>query len=148
MDTSLQHRLSRAAVFALTATLLALLWGFPGVGKLFGGGVPEWFTGQFGKTILAKFPGMTLSFYSIAALECVATLVALASLLRGEFLRDRSPLLLYLAIVLSMLLFVQLSVGKQLVTDFAGIHDLFMYFAGSLVLLLAVRSFDTAPARA
>ncbi len=147
MNAPDHNRLLRAAVFALSAALLAMLWGFPGVGKLFAGGVPEWFTGQFGTTILAKFPGMTLSFYSIAVLECLAALVALASLLRGEFLRDRSPFMLYLAILLTMLLFVQLSVGKQLVTDFAGIHDLFMYFAGSVVLLLAVRSLDTSAAR-
>lgn len=148
MTTPSTHRLIRAAILALTAALLAMLWGFPGAGKLFGSGVPPWFTEQFGKTFLATFPGMTLSFYSIAILEGLAALVALASLLRGEFLRSSSPVILYLAIILSMLLFLQLSLGKQLVTDFAGIHDLFMYFVGSVVLLLAVRAFDTAPVRA
>lgn len=147
MTTPSIHRLTRAAVFAMIAGLLAMLWGFPGAGKLLGGGVPPWFTEQFGKTFLATFPGMTLSFYSIAILEALAAVVALASLLRGEFLRSSSPVILHLAIILSMLLFLQLSLGKQLVTDFAGIHDLFMYFAGTVVLLLAVRALDTPPAR-
>lgn len=147
MNTPSHNRLLRAAVLGLIATLIAMLWGFPGAGKLLGGGVPPWFTEQFGKTFLATFPGMTLSFYSIAILEVLAAVVALASLLRGEFLRDRSPTFLYLAITLSLVLFVQLSLGKQLVTDFAGIHDLFMYFAGTLALLLAVRAVDTVPER-
>jgi hypothetical protein len=148
MLTDIHHRLLRAAVLGLVAVMLAMLWGFPGVGKLLAGGVPNWFTEQFGKTILAKAPGLTLSFYSIGAMECLTALVASASLFRGEFLRQRSPLMLYLAILLTLVLFVQLSIGKQLVTDYSGIHDLFMYFAGTVVLLLALRSLDNAIPRA
>ena len=140
----------RTAVLMLLPLLLAMLWGFPGVGKLLGGGVPSWFADQFGKTLLAKAPGLTLSYYSIALLESLAALLALGSLLRGEFLRAPPPALLYLALVTSLLLFVQLSLGKQLLSDYDAVHDLYMYFVGTVVLLLAVRSFDAAvpPARA
>ncbi len=52
------------------------------------------------------------------------------------------------AIALSLLLFVQLSFGKQLLADFDGSHDLFMYFAGTLVMFAIVRSLDAqAPSR-
>lgn len=139
-------RLVRTAVFLLSALLLTLTWGVAAAGKLLSGGVPEWFSGQFSKTFLASFPGLAASFYSIALLEAAAALAAFGSLLRGEFLRARSPALLYAAILLSLLLFVQLNFGKQLLADFDGTHDLFMYFAGTLVVLVVVRSLD--PARA
>lgn len=130
----------RAFFIILVALQLAVLWGFSGFTKLAAGGVPSWFAEQFGGTILAKLPGLTLSFYSIAILESVACLLALGSLFRGEFIRTGPPTVLYAALLLSLLLFVQLSVGKNLLGDFAGIHDLFVYFAGTAVLLHIVRS--------
>ena len=138
-------RLTRATVLSLSALLLTLTWGVAGAGKLLAGGVPDWFAEQFVKTFLASFPGLTASFYSIAVLEGLAAVAAVVSLLRGEFLRNRPPTLLYAALFLSLLLFVQLNFGKQLLADFDGTHDLFMYFAGTVVLLLAVRSLE-APA--
>ncbi len=66
----------------------------------------------------------------------------------GEPFRRRSPSLLYAALLLSLLTFVQLNFGKQLLADFDGVHDLFMYFAGTLVMLAVVRSFDTSGAAA
>ncbi len=139
------HLLVRTTVLLSSALLLTMTWGFSGVSKLVAGGVPEWFTSTFGPTILAKFPGLGPSFYSLAAFETLAGVVALGSLLGGEWLRSRPPLLLYVAICASLLLFVQLSFGKQLLSDFDGSHDLFMYFAGSLVMLMAVRAVDTTP---
>jgi hypothetical protein len=141
-------RLTRTSVFALTAVLIALTWGIAGVGKLASGGVPDWFTEQFGKTFLASFPGLSASFYSIAILETIAALAAVGSLVTGEPFRRRSPSLLYAALLLSLLTFVQLNFGKQLLADFDGVHDLFMYFAGTLVMLAVVRSFDTPGAAA
>ena len=142
MPFHINDRIVKACVYALIAILLAISWGFPGVGKLAGGGVPDWFVEQFGKTFLASVPGLTASFYSIAVLEAIASVAAIGSLLRGEFLRPVRPHFLFAAIVLSLLLFVQLSLGKQLVADFAGTHDLFMYFAAGLAMLFAVRTLD------
>ncbi|MDX2131247.1 MAG: hypothetical protein SFY69_04260 [Planctomycetota bacterium] len=139
------HTLHRAAVFSLTALLLAMLWGFAGVAKLTSGGVPTWFADQFNKTFLATFPGLPASFYSIAILESLAALLALLSLLRGEFIRAVTPLFLRLSLLVSLALFVQLSLGKQLLSDFDGIHDLYMYFAGTLVILFLVRHLDNTP---
>lgn len=148
MPANNSDRIVRPAVLALTPALLAMLWGFSGVAKLRAGGVPGWFSEQFGATILAKVPGLTISFYSIAIFETLAALIAALSLLRAEFLRSGRPVMLYVALLTSLALFVQLSVGKQLLSDFAGIHDLFMYFAGTLVMLLAVRALDAPAARA
>jgi hypothetical protein len=137
-------RFIRITTYLLIPLLLLMTWGIGGTSKLFAGGVPEWFSQQFGKTFLASFPGLTASFYSIAILETLAALIALTSLVRGEFLRASRPTFLYAAIAASLLLFVQLSVGKQITFDFAGSHDLFMYFAGSLVMLLVVRTLDSS----
>lgn len=134
----------RAVALLFITLLLLMTWGLGGLSKLFAGGVPDWFTQQFSKTFLASFPGLPASFYSIAILETLAALLALASLLTGEFLRAARPIALYAAIGLSLLLFVQLSLGKQITADFAGSHDLFMYFVGTLVMLMVVRSLDGA----
>lgn len=142
MNTLINDRTIRATTFPLIALLLAMVWGFPGVGKFLSGGVPGWFSDQFGKTFLASFPGLFASYYSIATLETLAAIAAIASLLRAEFIRVACPVFLYLAITLSLLLFVQLNLGKQVVMDFAGIHDLYMYFAATLVMMGVVRWMD------
>lgn len=142
MNALTNDRTLRAATFALIALLLALVWGFPGIAKFLSGGVPAWFSEQFAKTFLASFPGLFASYYSIALLETLAALAALGSLIRLEFLRAARPAFLYIAVVLSLLLFVQLNLGKQLVMDFDGIHDLYMYFAATLVMLALIRWMD------
>lgn len=138
-------RVVRTVAYSAIALLLLFTWGFGAVSKLSTGGtVPEWFTQTFEKTFLKSFPGMWASFHSIAALEAIAALLALGSLVTGEAFRDRKPALLIGCLLLSLLLFVQLSFGKQLLQDFTGSHELYMYFAGSLVMLLAVRYMESS----
>lgn len=131
----------RTAVFLLVAILLTFTWVLTGVGKFMSEGVPPWFQEQFGKSLLAAFPGLTASYYSIAVLEVIAALVSIGSLLSFEWLSRRPPILLQISLVLSMLTFLVLGFGKRLVADHAGAHDLFMYFAATLVMLMAVRGF-------
>lgn len=142
MNALTKDRTLCSTTLALIALLLAMTWGFPGIGKFLSGGVPGWFSEQFGRTFLASFPGLAASYYSIAILETLAAMAALISLLRAEFIRVERPAFLYLAITLSLLLFVQLNLGKQLLMDFAGVHDLYMYFAATLVMLAVVRWMD------
>ena len=133
---------TRSIVVAAVAAMLAFTWGLPAIGKITSPGVPEWFVGTFGETILAKFPGMFLSFYSIAVLEVLGALVAVASLLRGEWLPGRKAPVLTLALAFSVVVFAQLGFGKRLISEHDGAHDLFMYAAGSLAMLVAVRVLD------
>lgn len=132
----------RSSVFVLIGILLAFTWGLPGFAKLFGSGVPNWFNEQFGKTFLATFPGMTVSFYSIAVLECIAAVLAAASLLRGEFLPGRSATILKITLLLSMAIFVQLGFGRRLIESHDDAHSLFMYATATLVLLMATLRLD------
>ena len=134
--------LTRSIVVASVAALLLFTWGLTGPGKLTAGGVPEWFSGQFGQTFLARFPGLAASYYSIALLETVGAILAAGALLRGEWLPGRSAFVLRLALAHSLLVFVQLGFGKRLVSDHDGAHDLFMYAAAALVMLLAVDRLD------
>lgn len=132
-------RTVRGVAMLSMALLLMITWGFGGIAKLFSGGVPEWFSRPFESTFLVKFPGMTASFYSIAVLEALAAGLAFASAVTGEFVRGFRCVYLSASLLLSLGIFVQLSFGKQLIGDFAGAHDLYMYFSGTLLMLLGVR---------
>lgn len=96
--------------------------------------------GRFGETFLAQFPGMWVSFFSIAAGEALAALLALVAVVRLEFLPGRDRSFTLATIVLSLLLFVQLGFGLRLVGDNAGAANLFFYFGATLVALHFVRS--------
>jgi hypothetical protein len=111
-----------------------MVWGFTGLGKLTQG-KPAWFADKFGNTILAKLPGLTASFWLLAGAEVLAFLLALAALVRGDFLRKQEPGLLKLMLVWSLFVFVQLGFGQWLTNEFTGTAQLFAYFAGTLVCL-------------
>lgn len=141
---ALVNRVHPAVLKATIALLLAVTWVIPAWNKLSGGGVPPFFTERFGGTFLASFPGIPASFYSIAILEAVAGLLALASLASGEFLRSGTPLL-KAGVLLSGLVFVQLGFGLRLVGDNDGAASLFAYTVGALVMALVVDALERRP---
>jgi len=115
--------------------LVIITMGFAGVGKLIGNGVPEWFTGAFGATFLAKVPGLTISYYSIALLETACAALAVFSLCKQEFQpKSRKPWLKW-SLFLTALSFVQLGFGQRLLADHNAAASLFFYFAGTIVML-------------
>ena len=114
--------------------LFLMVWGFTGLGKL-KSGVPSWFAGKFGGTFLAQFPGLTASFWLLAIVETLAFLLAVAALVRGDFLGRRPPTLLALMLVWSLFVFVQLGFGQWLTSEFNGAAQQFSYFAGTLIAL-------------
>lgn len=124
---------------ALLAILLLFLmvWGFAGLGKL-QSGVPVWFPDKFGNTILAKFPGLTASFWLLALAELAAFGLAVVALLRGEFLERTPPVWTSWMLMWSLFVFVQLGLGQWLTAEFNGTAQLFAYFAGTLVCLMFV----------
>ena len=121
-----------SAVCLAITLLYVILWGLPGIGKLLAGGVPAWFSSTFSPTFLSTFPGLTISFYSIAILETVAAALALTSLLKGEWFKRKSLFFLQASLILSLFIFVQLLFGKALVREFDAIASLFSYFVGTL----------------
>jgi hypothetical protein len=133
----LNHWIRPAALLSILL-LFATTWGLAGPGKL-ASGMPSWFGETFGKTFLATFPGLTLSYYSLAVGETVAFLLALAALVRLEFLPRRSTLVTQVMLVASLLIFVQLGFGQRLVREFDSAANLFFYFGFTLLALSYVR---------
>ena len=115
--------------------LMGVTWIIPAYNKLTGPGVPEGFRERFANTFLAQVPGIPASFYLIAILEAVAGLLAVASLLRLEFLPERPAPILRWLLLLSILIFVKLGFGLRLSGDNAGAASLFTYTAGTFVIL-------------
>lgn len=118
--------------------LFLMVWGVTGLGKL-RSGPPAWMTEKFAGTWLASFPGVTVSFWLLAASELAAFALAAAALVRGEFLAGREPRWLTATLVWSLFVFVQLGLGQWLTGEFTGAHQLFMYFCGTLVALMVAQ---------
>src|SRR5262245_26437200 len=97
------------ALLAINLSFL-MVWGFAGLDKL-RNGVPPWFGDKFGATILARFPGLTASFWLLTVAELIAFALALIALLRGEFLSRCPPVWLTTMLVWSLFVFVQLGFG-------------------------------------
>ena len=122
--------------------LFLMVWGFTGIGKLLAG-MPPWFPDKFGQTILAHFPGLSASFWLLAAAEVLAFGLAAAALLRGEFLGRRPLACLTTMLVWSLFVFIQLGFGQWLTAEYNGTFQLFTYFGITLVALQFV--YATAP---
>jgi hypothetical protein len=125
----------RGALLAINLLFL-MVWGFTGISK-FMQGKPSWFEDKFGQTILAKVPGLTVTFWLLAGAEMLAFLLALGAIGGGEFLerQERPPWILKSMLVWSLFVFVMLGFGQWLTNEFNGTAQLFAYFAGTLVCL-------------
>ena len=133
--------MNRASPFILRAgTLLAInllflmIWGFAGISKVVDG-MPAWFGGKFGSTILAKFPGLTATFWILTASELTAFGLSVISLGRAEFAGRRPPVFLGATLVWSLFVFLQLGFGQWLTGEFAGAFQQFVYFCGTLIAI-------------
>lgn len=126
----------RGALLAINLLFLTV-WGFTGLGKIIAG-IPPWFGDNFGGTFLATFPGLTATFWILAISEMIAFILAALALVTGEFLGRRVPRLLQWMLVWSLFIFVQLSFGQWLTSDFNATPQLFSYFAGTLICLIYV----------
>ena len=136
--------MARSGALLAINLLFLMAWGFAGVGKLLDG-VPPWFEGKFGQTFLAKFPGLTASFWLLAAAELAAFALAIVALVRLEFFRQGRPVWLVATLVWSLFVFVQLGFGQWLTADYNATFQLFAYFGVTLVALQFVGSDSRVP---
>ena len=114
--------------------LFAMVWGFAAISKLTDG-MPSWFGGKFGTTFMAKFPGLTATFWILAVSELVACVLAVVALVRLEFVGKRPAVYIGATLVWSLFVFLQLGFGQWLTGEFAGGFQQFMYFSGTLISL-------------
>ena len=142
---SILSTLPRVGSLLAINLLFLMVWGFTGIGKI-QSGVPSWFPDKFGGTFLARFPGLTATFWLLTASELLAFGLALLALIRGEFLRRGPPAWLALMLTWSLFVFIQLGLGQWLTADYNATFQLFTYFAGTLVALhYVLRRTDEGP---
>ncbi len=123
-----------------------LLFALASVDKLISG-LPPWFVVQVNKTLLARFPGGPhFQFYAILALELLVAIGCFLSLLRMEFLPDRTRPVLKISLLLSMFTFIVLGSGQRIfaqwggdANSFQGASNSFSYFGVSLLCLLMIQ---------
>jgi len=127
------------AVLLAINLLYIMIWGFAGISKLMDG-QPAWFAEKFGPTVLGRFPGVTASFWLIAAAELLALILSVTALLRAEFLGRRGASCLTAALVMSLFVFLQLGFGQWLTREFNGAFQQFVYFGVTLVAIHYVQT--------
>ena len=127
-------RIVRASALLAIHLLFLSIWGFAALSKLVDG-IPAWFGGKFGPTFLARFPGLTATFWLLALSELLAFALAAVALVRGEFLERRAPKFLPVMLAWSLFVFLQLGFGQWLTLEFNGAFQQFMYFSGTLLAL-------------
>jgi hypothetical protein len=138
MNSQLPRIVRAGALLAINLLFLSV-WGFAAIGKLIDG-IPPWFGDKFGKTFLATFPGLTVTFWLLTASELLAFTLAVLALVRAEFLECKSTKCLPAMLVWSLFVFVQLGFGLWLTKDFNGAFQHFMYFTGTLLALQFIQS--------
>jgi hypothetical protein len=141
---SLLSALARPGALLAINLLFIVIWGFAALSKV-SGGMPKWFGDKFGKTFLAIFPGLTVTFWLLTAAEVLALCLGLVALLRTEFLGRRPPVWLVATLVWSMFVFLQLGFGQWLTSEFNGAFQQFVYFGVTLVALQVVNGFRPKP---
>lgn len=134
MTTALPQSLTLFAIYAVYFFTFLLAGG----GKFKEGKVPEWFTGQFSKTFLARVPGLPVAYWTIATLETLIPILLAVSLVNGEFLAGHETFFLQLAVSVASIVFFILGFGQRLVSDFPGAANSFFYFTGTLITQLAI----------
>jgi len=127
------------AVLLAINLLYIMIWGFAGISKLMDG-QPAWFAEKFGPTVLGRFPGVTASFWLVAAAELLALILSVTALLRAEFLGRRGASWLTAALVMSLFVFLQLGFGQWLTREFNGAFQQFVYFGVTLVAIHYVQT--------
>lgn len=129
----MSNHLRSGALLAINLLLL-MVWGFAGFDKA-QHGMPAWFEAKFSATILGRVPGVTASFWLLAAAELFGFGLALVALVRGDFLRRSTPVWLMAAATWSLWIFLQLAFGQWLLADFNATFQMFVYFGVTLMML-------------
>ena len=129
---NLARRLMRFSITLLFAVTFVLA----GFGKLLDASAPDWFVQQFAETPLGALPQTPL-FLFLALGESLLGFGAVLSLLRGEWFRQRAPLL-KLVLAGSLLMFVALGFGARLSHKYEDAASHFMYFTGTLLALVVI----------
>jgi hypothetical protein len=123
-----------------TYLLVGVLLLYSGKGKIFDdhGHAPPALKKQFEGTFLDKVPGIDAAWVIIGILELAIVGLMLFSLLRAEFLPTRAKSVLTAALALALVTFACLSFGQTSTGNNQGTASLYLYFAGTAIILMLV----------
>jgi hypothetical protein len=119
---------------------VGVLFFYSGKGKLFDdhGHAPPALKEQFQGTFLEKFPGVDAAWMIIGILELAIVAHMLFRLLRREFLPTRNKSILSAALALALLTYACLSFGQTSTGNNQGTASLYLYFAGTAIIIMLV----------
>lgn len=129
-------QITRTLMRLAVTLLFAVTFVLAGLDKWLVGTAPAWFVEQFAETPLGGLPQTPL-FLLVALGESLLGLGAVVSLLSGEWLRGRAPVL-KLVLAASLLMFVALGFGARLSHKYEDAAFHFMYFTGTLLALVVI----------
>jgi hypothetical protein len=116
------------------------LWYYGAYEKIVGGNLdaPAGIEKSFAGSVIDTFPGVGVAWVVIALAEAAIVVGLLASLVRGEFLRDRAKPILLGTLAGSIVVLGALLFGQSMIGEHDSVASLFTYGAGTLVMMAAV----------
>jgi hypothetical protein len=138
--TETRMRWEDGVVYALTLAgiylLLGVLFFYSGKEKIIdGSGAPPPIEKQFSGTFLETIPGVDAAWTILGLLELAVFVLVVVSLVRLEFMPDRRKTFLLCASALAIFTFSVLAMGQNVVGEHTGVASLFLYAAGTGVLI-------------
>ncbi len=119
--------------------LVGVLFFYAGKEKIFDGlGAPPPIEKQFAGTFLDTIPGVDAAWTILGILEFGIFVLTVVSLIRLEFMPNRSKPWLLSALSLAIFTFSILGVGQNVVGENSGVAELFLYAGATGVLLWLV----------
>jgi hypothetical protein len=92
----------------------------------------------FDGSFLDSAPGLDAAWLILGIVEGLVFLAVAASLATGEFLPGRRKPILLTSLALSMLTFAGMLFAQAMVAEFESVFELFVYLAGTAVLIVLV----------
>jgi len=116
------------------------LWYYGAYEKIVGGNLdaPAGIQKAFAGSVMDTFPGVGVAWAVIALAEAAIVVGLLASLIRGELLRDRAKPILLGTLAGSFVVLGALLFGQSMIGEHDSVASLFTYGAGTLVMMAAV----------
>ena len=118
--------------------LVGVLFFYGGKEKILDGiGAPAGIEKQFSGTFLDTIPGVDAAWTILGILELAIFVLMIVSLIRLEFMPNRTKPFMLSGLALSIFTFSVLGIGQNVTGEHTGVAELFLY-AGATGVLLAL----------
>lgn len=129
------------ATLASVYIAYGFLWYYSFKEKLFddNGKMPAALAKGYHGTFIESVPGLNATWTLLGALEALAFLAVIASLVAGEFLPQRRKPILLSGLAFSMFVFAVMTFGQNLVNNYEGVAQLFAYIGVTAIVYALLR---------